>query len=385
MRRRQARAIHRGMPRYFDFNSTTPVLPQVLEAMLPYLTTHFGNASSGHAHGQAAKAGLERARAQVAAALGAQPDEVLFTSGGTEATNLALWGALGTTPRRRVVAPLIEHAATLAPLRAREDVELRLLPVDAQGRTRTDGVRDALGDAPALLTVMHANNETGVLQPVRALADAAHAAGALVHTDVAQSLGKVPVNMDALGVDLASVAGHKLHAPKGIGALFMRRGVRLSPFTRGAAQERGLRPGTEPVALAVALGEACALVTAELEATAQRLSALRALLERRLREQVPGLVVHGADVERLPNTSSVRFPKVSGTALLQRTPELSASTGAACHAGQESASAVILALGVTPQEALGTVRLSLGRPSTEEDVVAASDALARSWRALVGS
>lgn len=369
-------------PRYFDFNATTPVHPRVLDAMLPYLTTHFGNPSSSHAFGRAAKEGLERARAQVAHALGAEPDEVVFTSGGTEASNLALLGALAQTARRTVVATQVEHPATLAPLDARPDVHVRLLPVDARGVTRVDAARDAVGADTAVLTVMHANNETGVVQPVDALAALAHGAGALVHVDAAQSLGKLPVDVRRLGADLCTVAGHKLYAPKGIGALYVRRGVTLSPFTRGAGQERGLRPGTEAVALAVALGEACALVTEALDATAARLAALRDELERQLAARVPGLAVNGAGADRLPNTASVRFPGVVGSALLARTPSVAASTGSACHADHEAASAVILAMGVPPDEALGTVRLSLGLSTTQEDVEATASALALSWQRL---
>ncbi len=366
-------------PRYLDFNATTPVLPRVLDAMLPYLTTHFGNPSSGHPFGRAAKAGLEKARGQVARALGAEPDEVTFTSGGTEATNLALLGALAHTSRRTVVATEVEHPATLSPLTARADVTLLRLPVDSLGRARPP---ESLPPDTALLTVMHANNETGVLQPVSQLAALAHGVGALVHVDAAQSLGKVRVDVAALGADLCSLAGHKLYAPKGIGALYVRRGVALEPFTRGAGQERGLRPGTEAVALAVGLGEACDVVTQSLDEAAARLAALRDALEGALRAQVPGLVIHGEGAERLPNTLSVRFPSVSGSALLAHTPLVAASTGSACHAEHETPSAVILAMGVPPDAALGTVRLSLGHSTTEDDVAVAARALGDSWRAL---
>jgi cysteine desulfurase len=237
-------------------------------------------------------------------------------------------------------------------------------------------------DNTALVTVMHSNNETGVLQPVAELARLAHARGAVMHTDAAQSVGKVPVRVRELGVDLLSVAGHKLHAPKGVGALYVKRGTALAPFALGAGHERGMRPGTENVASLVGLGVACELVGRDLESTTARVKALRDLLRARLAEAVPGLALNGHRELRLPNTLNVRFPRVSGTALLEGAPEVAASTGAACHEGGESASTVILAMGVPAEEALGSVRLTLGRGTTEQDVVLASGALARSWRRL---
>ena len=229
---------------------------------------------------------------------------------------------------------------------------------------------------------MHANNETGVLQPIAAIAKIAHDAGAVVHTDAAQSLGKVPVNIRELGSDLLSIAGHKLYAPKGVGALYVRRGTPLLPLALGAGHERGLRPGTENVASIVGLGVACERACVDLQAESQRVRWLRDLLWEDLHGQVPGLAMNGHRVERLPNTLSVRFPGVSGPALLAAVPELAASTGSACHGGQEQAPHVIVAMGVLPCEALGTVRLTLGRGSTEEQLRRAAAALADAWRVV---
>ncbi len=375
-------------PVYLDHNATTPLLPEVLDAMLPYLREHYGNPSSGHALGAHARAAVGRARAQVAALLGARLEEVLFTSGGTEANNLALYGVTRCLPSRRgVVTTALEHAATAHPcndLEARGWHVTRLEPGPGGAVDAEEGAR-VLDTDTALVSVMHANNETGVLQPVRALADAAHAVGAWVHTDAAQSVGKVEVNVDTLGVDLLSLAGHKIYAPKGVGALYVRTGTPLEPLMRGAGHERGLRPGTENVASIVGLGVACALVAQDLSETAARLAALRDRLFAGLAATVPGLVVHGDPALRLSNTLSVRFPGVSGNALLEVTPEVAASTGSACHADDESASSVLLAMGVPPREALGTVRLSLGRCTTEAEVERAVTALVRGWRLLTGA
>jgi len=371
-------------PIYLDHNATTPVLPEVVEAMLPYLREHFGNPSSGHVYGARARAAVEHARAQVAALLGCDPEEVLFTSGGTESNNLAIIGVTHVGDRRHVVTTEIEHPGTVGPCASLERRGWRLtrLGVDAYGRARVDEARAAVGEDTALVTVMHANNETGVLQPVTELAALAHKAGALVHTDAAQSVGKVPVRVRELEVDLLSVAGHKAYAPKGVGALYVRRGTPLVPVVLGAGHERGLRPGTENVASIVGLGAACELLVRDLAATAARLRALRDRLHQQLAAAIPGLGLNGHPTLRLPNTLNVRFPRVPGPAVLEGAPEVAASTGSACHEGQQSASAIILAMGVAPTDALGSVRLTLGRGTTEEDVDRAARALAESWRRL---
>jgi len=372
-------------PIYLDHNATTPLLPEVVDAMLPFLLEHFGNPSSTHPYGIRARNAVARAREQVAAALGCEPEEILFTSGGTEANNLAIRGVLeALAGMGRLVTTAIEHPATARACAwlERHGRGVTRLGVDGDGRVRLDEARHAIDRNTALVTVMHSNNETGVLQPIAELAGLAHGADALVHTDAAQSLGKVPVRVGDLGVDLLSVAGHKLYAPKGVGALYVRRGTPLHPVVVGASHERGLRPGTENVASIVGLGVACELVTRDLAATATRMRALRDLLWTRLASAVPGLAMNGHRDLRLPNTLNVRFPRVSGTAVLEGAPEVAASTGSACHEGGESASAIILAMGVQPGDALGSVRLTLGRGTTEDDVVRAGEALGRSWKRL---
>lgn len=372
-------------PVYLDYNATTPLLPEVVDAMLPYLREHFGNPSSSHVFGQRARQGLERAREQVAQLIGATPDEIIFTSGGTEASNHAIRGVTEAIPERKhVVTSVIEHAATLGPCTWLEQRGYRvtLLGVDEAGRVRPEEAVAALAEDTALVTLMHANNETGVLQPVSEVARHARARGIVVHTDAAQTLGKVRVNMDSLGVDLLSMGGHKLYAPKGVGALYVRRGTRVAPFVRGSRHENGRRPGTENVASIVGLGVACEIARRDLEALEARLCTLREQFWTMLRERIPGLVVNGHPTERLPNTLSVRFPGVSGAALLSATPEVAASTASACHSGHGSASAIILAMGVPLQEALGTVRLTLGRATTHEDLERAARALARAWKSL---
>jgi len=370
-------------PIYLDHNATTPLAPEVVDAMLPYLREHFGNPSSGHVFGSRAQRAVDEARARVAAAIGASSDEIVFTSGGTEANNLAIRGVMEHATRPAIVTSTIEHPATAKPcawLEAR-GASVTRVPVDGDGRVRIDHAARAIGAEVALVTVMHANNETGVIQPIAELASLARAAGALVHTDAAQSLGKVPLDVKVLDVDLLSIAGHKLYAPKGVGALYVRRGTPLAPFTLGAGHERGLRPGTENVASLVGLGVACELVRRELDTHAEAMRARRDALFERLAAAIPGLVTHGASAPRLPNTLHVRFPNATGEAVLRAAPEVAASTGSACHAGETRASSVVRAMGISEQEALGSVRLTLGRGTTDEDVARAADALARAWSA----
>jgi cysteine desulfurase len=369
-------------PIYLDHNATTPVLPAVVEAMLPYLHEHFGNPSSGHSFGQRARAAVDVAREQVAELLGCAHDEVLFTSGGTEANNLAIRGVADDTEKRGLITSKVEHPATAAPCRYLEKHgwSVEWMDVDRDGRVLVEGLRERLSDQTALVTIMHANNETGVLQPIREIADAAHEQGALVHTDAAQSVGKIPARVHDLGVDLLSVAGHKLNAPKGVGALFVRRGTPLHPFVLGAGHERGLRPGTENVASIVGFGVACELAGERLAATPYAIRELRDRFWQRLQRAIPGIALHGHESERLPNTLNVGFPGTTGSSVLAATPQIAASTGSACHDGGEVASSVLLAMGVDAGAALGTVRLSLGCTTTAEDVDDAVDALTLGWR-----
>jgi len=375
-------------PIYLDHNATTPVLPEVVDAMLPYLREHFGNPSSSHVYGQRAQQAVARARAQVATLLGCDDDEVIFTSGGTEANNLAIRGVTEACgERRHVVTSAIEHPATERPCRwlERHGWRVTRTGVDRHGMARLDEARAAIGGDTALVTVMHSNNETGVLQPIAEIARIARAHGAIVHTDAAQSVGKVTIDVRPLGVDLLSVAGHKLYAPKGVGALYVKRGTPLHPFALGAGHESGLRPGTENVASIVGLGMACEIAGCDMQPTSAAMRRLSDELWAHLETSVPGIQLNGDRALRLPNTLNVRFPGVTGDAVLAAAPEIAASTGSACHAGRESASAVVLAMGVAPDEAIGSVRLTLGRGTTEDDVMRAAESLVRSWRGLAAN
>jgi cysteine desulfurase len=372
-------------PIYLDYNATTPVLPEVLDAMLPYLRERFGNPSSLHPYGREARNAVEAARSEVALLLGCSPEEIFFTSGGTEANNLAILGSIGATGcGGDVLTSVIEHPAVERPceLLERRGYKVTRLAVDELGIVSVDEAREALEEMPLLLTVMHANNETGTIQPVKELAALAKERGALVHTDAAQSVGKIPVDVDDLGVDLLSVAGHKLYAPKGVGALYVRRGTRLKPVLVGASHERGLRPGTENVASIVGLGTACATMRATLEAESERMLTLRERLWNLLSEGVPGLRLHGPPVERLTNTLNVAFPGVRSSALPEATTGVAASAGSACHEGSETPSPVLKAMGVSDDAALGSVRLSVGRLTTEVDIATAAAAFVAAWRVL---
>ena len=309
----------------------------------------------------------------------------MFTSGGTESNNLAVRGAAEAHPdRRHLVTCNVEHSAIGAVCTWLEGHGYRTtrVPVGPNGRVRAAEAIAALADHTLMVTVMHANNETGVLQPVAEIGKAARERGVLVHTDAAQSAGKVKVHVDELSVDLLSIAAHKLYGPKGIGALFIRRGTRLAPFALGGTHERGLRPGTENVPGIVGFGVACAAAVRDAEWLEELLGMMRTRLWERLRAQVPGLAMNGDPEGRVPNTLNVRFPGVTGPALLAAAPEVAASTSAACRDGADVASAVILAMGVPHEEALGSVRLSLGRASTDAEIDRAADALAAAWKSL---
>ncbi len=367
---------------YLDFNASTPLAPEVVETMRPFLTAHFGNPSSHHWAGAPAKAAVERARGQVSALLGCDPDEVIFTSGGTEANNHALKGVFFANRSRgdHVVTSAVEHPAVLQPLRFLETLgaKVTVVSVDRQGRVDPEDVRRALTPRTILVSVMHANNEVGTVQPIAEIAAIARSAGALVHTDAAQSVGKIPTRVNDLGVDLLSVAGHKLYAPKGVGALFVRRGTRIEPFVHGAGHEQGRRAGTENVLLDVGLGAACEVAGRWIGMPAVR--ALRDRFEGRLKEQLgDALSVNGAGAERLPNTANVNFIGQVGADVLARLPGLAASTGSACHAGSVELSPVLAAMGVPPREGMGAIRFSLGRTTTWEELEQVLSGLGPDW------
>jgi cysteine desulfurase len=372
-------------PIYLDYNATTPVDPYVLRMMLPYLREDFGNPSSAHALGQRARDAVEAARAEVAALIGATADEIVFTSGGTEATNLAIRGAAKINAgRRTIVTSTVEHPATEAccAMLEREKYKVRRVSPTPDGRVEPRTMAAAIDATTALVTIIHAQNEIGTLQPITEIAAAARAYGALVHADAAQSIGKVPVDVNRLGVDLLSIAGHKLYAPKGVGALYLRRGIDLPPLIVGAGQERGHRPGTENAAFIVALGAACRIAADKLDEEGCRLAALRDDLFEQLKRRIPSLVFVGHRDERLPNTLNVLFPEVSGKQLLEACPRVLASTGSACHANSEEPSAILTALGISRHAALGAVRLSLGRSTNADDIEVAASSLAAAWRLI---
>jgi cysteine desulfurase len=378
-----------GGPVYLDYNATTPVDPRVAEAMLPHLTAGFGNPSSSHRYADAPRAALQQARAQVAGLIGACPAEIVFTGSGSEADLLAIRGAAlaASRTRTRVITQCTEHPAVLETCRALQrlhGIRVTVLPVDADGVLDPATLAAAVDADTALVSVMAANNETGTLQPIRDLAAIAHQHGALFHCDAAQAVGKVPIDVHELGVDLLTVVGHKLYAPKGIAGLYVRDGIRLEPVVYGGGQERGLRAGTENVALAVALGTAASLAAAELaDGTPARLATLRDDLHHQLCTALPGRVHRNGSAQHcLPNTLNVSIDGIHGHDLLAATPEIAASTGSACHSGSHTPSPVLTAMGLDPRRALGALRLSLGRWSTPQDIdTAASMLIASGTRA----
>ncbi|KAF0166999.1 MAG: cysteine desulfurase [Rhodocyclaceae bacterium] len=373
-------------PIYLDYNATTPVAPEVSAAMRPWIEEQFGNPSSSHIYGQRARKAVAQARESVAALIGAQPEEIVFTGSATEANNLALLGvARAMAPHKRhLIASAVEHPAVMQPaLHLREEGwDVTVLPVDEFGRIALDDLRAALRPDTALVSVMHANNEVGTMQPVAGIAALAHANGTLLHTDAAQSAGKVDLDVAALGVDLLTLAGHKFYGPKGIGALYVRRGTAIKPILFGADQEHGLRPGTENVAQIVGAGETARLARSRLPHATRHLATLRDDLHRRLAEGVPGLLLNGHPDQRLPNTLHVSFPFVSGRDLLAATRDVAASVGSACHSDADAVSGVLAAMGCSASRARGAVRLSVGNPTTGKDIDAAAACLVQAWRAV---
>lgn len=378
-------------PIYLDHNATTPVAEPVLEAMWPYLKDHFGNPSSGHVYGRRAKEAVVRARHEVAEFLGCEPQEVVFTSGGTESNNLAIHGIAAVTAPGRVITSTVEHPATAVPCWALEEAgfEVVRLPVDSTGRISTQEVAEALSKDTRLMTLMLANNETGTVMPIEEVAQfTASFRGdreILLHADAAQAVGKIPIDVKKLGVHLLSIAGHKLYAPKGVGALYVRSGTPLMPFLLGAGHEGGLRPGTENVAGIVGLGRACQMAKEDLQRERRRMETLRDELWELLCQAIPNLRLNGHPHYRLPNTLNVGFPGVRGSAILEKCPGVAASTGSACHeGGDESPSPVLTAMGQDRDMALEAVRLTLGRRTGKRDIQQASERLTQAYQELVG-
>jgi cysteine desulfurase len=372
---------------YLDYNATTPIAPSVLEAMMPFLNEHFGNPSCSYARGRAAAEAIEDARMRVAALLGVNQEEVVFTGGGSEANNLAIKGTMlagGNARGGHIVISAFEHSSVALPARFLERMgfELTVVDPDASGVVQPEAVEAALTSETRLVSIMHANNEIGTVQPIKRIAAVCRAHDVLLHTDAAQSFGKLPTMIDELDADLLTIAGHKLYAPKGVGALYVREGLELEPVIHGAGQEFGMRAGTENTASIVGLGKAASIAAKCSEEASERMAVLRDRLAANLCSHIPHLRVNGQRAPRLPNTLSVSFPRVSGHELLQRIPELSASTGAACHSGMDDVSPTLHAIGLGAQEARGTVRLSVGWYTSEEDVDRAAEWLIGAWEAL---
>ena len=356
---------------YLDYNASTPIDPTVAAAMKPFLDDHYGNPSSGHWAAATAKAALETARSQVAALLGCQSDEIVFTSGGSEANNLALKGVFFTLRDKgdHIITTQIEHPAIIEPCRFLERLGARVsyLPVDGTGRIDPDDLRRAITSRTILVSFMHANNEVGTIQPIVDCARMAHEHGILFHTDAAQSIGKVPTGVNELGVDLLSIAGHKVYAPKGVGALFVRRGVLLEPLIHGAGHEGGRRAGTESALLAVGLGKACELAR-DLKSM-DRVRTLRDHFWKQLQNQFGNRVaLNGHSTHRLPNTLNVSFVGRIGAEILGRLDGVAASTGSACHSGRIELSPVLKVMSIAPEVGMGAVRFSLGRTTTRDEI-----------------
>ncbi len=359
-------------PIYLDYNGTTPLDPEVVRAMQPFWGEEFGNPSSSHAYGRRPRAAVAQARQQAADLLGCRPDEIVFTSGGTEANNHAIKGLLMADHRGgHIITSAIEHPAVLEVclFLIRFGIELTVLPVDAAGQVDPATVTAAIRPDTRLISIMHANNEVGTLQPIAAIGAIARSHGIPFHTDAAQSVGKVAVHVDDLGVDLLSVAGHKLYAPKGIGALYVRTGVTLENFCHGAGQEGGRRAGTENVALIVALGKACDIAARGLEQHRRHMQEMREHLHQGLAGSLEGVALNGHPDRRLPNTLSLSFADVDANRLLEAVKDtIAASAGAACHADSVAISHVLAAMQVPEDRARGTVRFSVGRTTTRGEI-----------------
>ena len=356
---------------YLDNNATTPIDPAVAAAMMPYILEHYGNPSSSHSLGRTAKQAVETARSQVADLLNAAPDEIIFTSGGSESNNTVIKGVAWKyrSKGNHIIISSIEHPSVMNVCiwLEKQGYQITYLPVDTYGVVHPEDLEAAITDQTILVSVMHANNETGTIQPIQELASISHQHGAFFHTDAAQSLGKIDVDVRRLGIDFLTVAGHKLYAPKGIGALYIRQGIQIDPFIHGAGHERGLRAGTENVIHDVALGQACEIARTRLPYADVRdlTDSFWAQLQSKFGDAV---VLNGHQTERLPNTLNVSFVGMRGYEILDKLTDVAASTGSACHAGQTSLSPVLKAMGTPENIGLGAIRFSLGRFTVRADI-----------------
>lgn len=359
---------------YLDYNSTTPVDPEVLSAMLPFLAKNFGNANSIHSAGQRARAAVDAARQSVANLLGAKASEIVFTCGGTEADNLAIFGIVNPCdqPRKHVVTTVIEHHAVLNTAQAleKQGVDVTYVPVSGEGIVDPEDIREAIRPETVLISVMLANNELGTIQPVEEIGQISAEEDIYFHCDAVQAAGKVPIDVQRLGVDLLSISGHKIYAPKGVGALFVRTGTELGPLFFGGHHERDRRPGTENVPGIVSLGKAAELAIENLASDAIRLSALRDRFESTLLRLLPNVKVNGSVSQRVPNTCNLSFEAAGGEALVIALDlqGLMCSSGAACSSGAVEPSHVLTAIGLSPEQARSSLRFSLGRPTTDHEI-----------------
>lgn len=371
---------------YLDYNATTPIAPMVLEAMTPFFTGHYGNPSSAHSLGRGAREAIEDARAKVANMLGCDADEIIFTSGGSEANNLAIKGTLfrHAPADGHIIISTIEHPAVSEPAAflGRLGYDVTVVGCDENGVVRTDEIEAAIRPTTRLVSVMHANNEIGTVQPIRSISEICHRHSVLMHTDASQSVGKLPTQVQEMSVDMLTVAGHKFYGPKGVGALYVRRGIDLESLIHGAGHENGYRAGTENTAYIVGLGQAAFMAAKGLDESSEGMTRLRERMIANLQESIPGLVVNGEAVNRLPNTLSVSFPSVSGRDILARANEVCASTGSACHSTGRIESATLSAMGKDDHLIRGTVRLSLGWYTSQDEVDRASSLLIDAWEVL---
>jgi cysteine desulfurase len=359
-------------PIYLDYNATTPIDSEVAAEMLPYLEEHFGNPSSSHWYGTQTKLAVEKARAQVASLLDCQSDEIVFTSGGSESNNLAIQGIAYELRAKgnHIITSTIEHPAVMEVCKHLGSIgfEISYLPVDAHGMVRAEDVAECIKPSTILISIMHANNEVGTIQPIAEVSSIAKQHGIVLHSDAAQSVGKIPVQVNELDIDLLSVAGHKLYAPKGIGALYIRSGTTLKKLIHGANHERGIRAGTENVLEIVGLGKACQIAEQDMNSNVMHMRTMRDRMYDGLLRMFPDLPRNGHPELCLPNTLSVSFPHIEADTLLSKVQNIAASAGAACHSDTIELSSVLKAMGVNPEQAMGTVRFSTGRKTTAQDI-----------------
>ena len=365
---------------YLDNNASTPVDPEVADAVHSALRLSYGNPSSAHAFGLRAKAAVEKARAEVAECIGASPEEIFFTSGGTESNNLAILGTALQKGKGHVITSVIEHPSVMNPCRYLEKngFDVSYVAVDGEGKIAADDVRKAIKRETILITIMHANNETGVLQPVEEIGTLARERDIIFHTDAAQSVGKIPVDIVKLKVDMLTIVSHKFYGPKGVGALSVRTGVQLKPILFGAGHEKGLRPGTENVPGIVGLGKTCGMTRLFLMEREAHMKKLTDMLFTGLRERLADVRINGHQTLRLPNTLNICIPGVDSTDLLEKIKDdVAATAGSACHSGRRTPSAVLMAMGMSEADAMSSVRLSTGKDNTEEEIRAAVEIIAK--------